>query len=201
MLDAISRMDAQTLAASLSAVATFLAFLATAFSAYAALRGPTIAAELAERMRQETEISNEKRRVKLHIFGTLMQERAAWYTPEAVKAFNLIDVAFIDNMQVREAWTELYASVDTAKGIPEHEKNKRFRTMLAAMAADLKLVDGLRLDDFERVYFPVASQEELQLRILQRQAALRQLTGNTSPSSNAASPQLTSIFPPPPTQG
>lgn len=199
MPEFFTQMDAQTQAAFLSAVSTFLAFFATAASAYAAFKGPAIAAEIAERMRRDGEHASEKRRMKLHVFATLMEQRATYYSQDAVRAFNLIDIVYIDSRAVRDAWAELFASFESSKNIPDHEKSKRFRVLLSTMAKDINLGDGLRLDDFERIYFPVAQQEEDQLRVLQRQAALKQLSGDVSPSANAAAPsEFTSRFPPPP---
>lgn len=128
-----------------------------------------------------------------------MEQRAWYYADQAVRAFNLIDIVFIDSRPVRDAWAEFFASLDESKGIPEHEKNKRFRQLLLTMAKDLNLDDGLRLDDFERIYYPTALAEENHLRVLQRQAALRQLLGEVAPSSNTAPPAFTNnLFPPRP---
>jgi hypothetical protein len=193
------KMDPQTQAAFLSAIATFLAFLATTASVYAAFKGPAIAAKIAEQMRRDGEQASEKRRMKLHVFVILMEQRATYYTQDAVRAFNLIDIVFIDSRPVRDAWAELFASFDSAKGIPDHEKNKRYRVLMSAMAADIGIGDGLRLDDFERVYFPVALQEEDQLRFLQRRASLKQLNGDISPAANTAvTSAVANLFPPPP---
>lgn len=199
MLEWWSGLDTQLKATALSAMATLFAGIATALSAYAAWRGPAAAVRIAETMRRDAELAADKRRTKLAVFGQLMEQRAAWYADRAVQAFNLIDIVFIENRAVRDAWAEFFASLDENKGIPEHEKNKRFRVLLLTMARDLNLDDGLRLDDFERVYYPTALAEENHLRILQRQEALRQLRGDLSPSANTA-PTSTggSLFPPPP---
>jgi len=150
-------------------------------------------------MRRDAEQTAEKRRTKLSVFGQLMEQRAAWYSERAVQAFNLIDIIFIESRAVRDAWAEFFASLDENKGIPEHEKNRRFRALLLTMAKDLNLDDGLRLDDFERVYYPTALAEEHNLRILQRQEALRLFRANTPPSANSAStPSVNKLFPPSP---
>ena len=97
-------LDPQVLAAWFSA-------LATLFAAYAALRGPISAAEAAELMREKSERASEQRRQKLNVFTTLMQERAAYYSLEAVKSFNLIDVVFNESRSVRDSWSEFMESV------------------------------------------------------------------------------------------
>jgi hypothetical protein len=165
MFDWFSEMDVASKSAMFSAISTFLAFLATLASAYAAWKGPERAAQIAENVRRDGDQASEKRRIKLNVFGALMEQRAMYYSQDAVRAFNLIDIVFIDNRQVRDAWAELFASFDSPKAIPNHEVMRRYRALLSAMAKDIKLGDDLRLDDIERVYFPTALQEEEQLRV------------------------------------
>jgi hypothetical protein len=196
MIEWIMKLDAQALAALFSALA------ATA-AAYTAWKGPITAARIAEAMRQENDKILQKHRIKLNVFGALMEGRSAWYSPETVNAFNLIDIAFIDNTKVRDAWAALYVSLDENKRIPEHEKQTRFRNMLKEMADDLGLSTSLRLDDFDRVYFPNALQEEQNLKFLQRKESLRVLMANSaSPSANTTAQEIpNSLFPPPPKSG
>lgn len=173
--------------------------LATAFAAYATWMGPRSAAKLAERLRREGEAAYEQRRMKLFVFTTLMQERAIFVSSDAVRALNLIDVVFKDAIAVREAWAELFLAFDTKNNIPSHVQEERFRHLLREMAVDIGLADGLRLDDFGRVYYPNALAEEEAVRRLERQAALQRLSGQASPTANSAStPQATSPFPPKP---
>jgi hypothetical protein len=178
-----------------------LAAIAAIFSALAAWKGPIAAARLAEVMRRENDGAVERRKTKMFVFTTLMQDRITFYTPEAVRAFNLIDVVFSESRPVRDRWAEFFASLDPAKQMPEHEKQKRFRDLLSAMAQDLDLGDCLRLDDFERVYYPNALQEELNVQTLQRRAILKQLDGSSSPNANSTPSQIASQeFPPAPTR-
>lgn len=183
-----------------SAWAAFFSAVATAFAAFATLRGPRSAAKLAEHMRQDSEKTNEIRRLKLFVFTTLMQERAAYYTPEAVKAFNLIDVVFIKSRAVRDAWSEFISAMDENNRVPEHSQRETFRKLLTAMAADLGLASDLRADDFNRVYYPLALSEEIYLKSLQRKASLRELQGNLSPAANTTSAVALTNFPPAPNQ-
>src|SRR5689334_12013148 len=114
----------------LSAIAALLSFLATCAAAYATWFGPQIAARLAEEMRKETQDREEKRRTRFWIFGTLMQERAHYFSQDAVKAFNLIDVAFIDAHEVRKAWEQLLEALDPNKRATALETRNRFRDLL-----------------------------------------------------------------------
>lgn len=176
-----------------------LALVTTGLAAFATWRAPLSATELAERLRQDSEIASERRRYKFHVFATLMQERAALSTMDGVRALNLIDVIFHDNHYVREAWAELFLSFDPTRSLPGHVQEERLRKLLITMAADLGLGSTLRTDDLGRVYYPNALAEEEAVRRLERQAALARLQGRTqSPTANTA-PEQPSPWPPKPT--
>jgi hypothetical protein len=177
-------------AAVASAVATF-------FVAYASWRAPRAAAELAESLRRAAESINERKRQKFFILATLMQERAAIYTENGVRALNMIDVVFNDSRAVREAWAELYLAFNNQQLMRGPGHDDKLRQLLAAMAEDVGLADQIRTADLSRVYFPEALSQERLIRDLERQQALARLQGNASPSANTA-PQVAQLFPPPP---
>lgn len=180
-------------------VTSIFAALATLFAAIATWSGPQAAARLSEKLRERTEDQLERRRIKYSIFSTLMQERAQIYSQEAVRALNLIDVAFNDSRSVREAWFELFTAFDKSKGIPAHAQDERLRHLLQAMSNELGLGDGFRSDDFNRVYYPDAIAREQRLKALQQEALIRELQGGSSPSANSAPVFLSSkSFPPRP---
>lgn len=160
----------------IAAVSAGLSAIATLFAAMAAWRAPKNAARLAEDLRQANEKSTEQRRMKFYIFTTLMQERAAVYSSDAVRALNLIDVVFAASGKVREAWAELYNAYGDRQA-SDFDKQSKLRTLLKEMADDLGLSSGLRVDDFGRVYFPNALAEEEELRMLERKNALERLKG------------------------
>lgn len=175
-----------------------LATLATAaLAAFATWRAPLSAAELAEQLRQAHQLIDERRRHKLNVFATLMQERAALHSVDGVRALNLIDVVFHDCRPVREAWTELHLSFDSSRNIPRHAQDERLRILLIAMATDLGLGDQLRNDDFGRVYYPTALSEEEFVRQLERKAAIARLQGQPA-SANTAPEAVKSLWPPAP---
>jgi hypothetical protein len=176
----------------------FLAVLSTVttgFAAYAAWKAPRSAASLAEQLREAGDKANEKRRLKLHIFATLMQERAAFYSLEAVRAFNLIDVVYYDCRKVRDCWAEFLESLAKDAAMPVHVQSERFRKLLEAMAEDLNLASQLRPDDFARTYYPTAIEEDDKVKELQRKQMLANLQGQ-SPSANSTPSQ----WPPKPTK-
>lgn len=180
-------------------VAAFLSMVATGFAAYATWKGPQRAAQLAEEMRRQSEEVNERRRMRLALFGTLMQERAFIASPEAVQALNSIDVVFNDAEEVREAWAELLNALGA--GTPEHVREERIRKLLKAMALELGIGAGLRMDDLSRVYYPTGLAEEARLKRAEITRRLAQIDGASSPTANTAPTAVSttsSPFPPRP---
>src|ERR1700676_3565206 len=82
--------------------------IATLFAAIATWSAPITAAKLAENLRRGSERDDERRRQKLSVFTTLMQERAQIHSESGVRALNVIDVVFNESREVREAWSELF---------------------------------------------------------------------------------------------
>lgn len=180
-----------------SLIAAFLSAIAATAAAIATWRGPISAARMAESLRRSAEVAADSRRFKLNVFASLMQERAEIYSADAVRALNSIDVAFSDEVEVREAWSELYQALNSKPVAPPHVLDERIRKLLREMASSLGLADKLRLDDFGRVYFPTALAEERRVRELERVAALARLSVQSSPAANTTEP-TTALFPPKP---
>lgn len=182
--------DPSVVAASLSAIAAIAAAIAT-------WRGPISAAKMAETLRRNAEAAADSRRFKLNIFAQLMQERSEIYTADAVRAFNSIDVAFSDADSVREAWSELYQSLNSQPLAPAHVIDERLRKLLREMANSLGIGDKLRIDDFGRVYLPNALLEERRVKELERSATLARLSPQISPAANTGD-ATSDMFPPKP---
>ena len=162
----------------------------------ASWRAPITAARLAEQLRRNAQQAEERRRQKVEVFTTLMQERAAIYSEEAVRALNVIDVVFNDARPVREAWAALIHALDPRQNVPVHAQQELIRQLLSSMAADLGMADQIRLDDLNRVYLPAPLAQERFIRDLERQQALARLQQG-QPAANAALPQP-GTWPPPP---
>jgi len=178
-----------------SATSACLSAIAASAAAIATWRSPISAAKLAENLRRQADIATDQKRFRLNVFAQVMQGRAEIWSEDTVRAINSIDVAFNDVPTVREAWAELYQALSSNE-IAVHVREERLRKLLKEMSLSLGLADTLRLDDFARVYFPNAVQEDRQLRDLQRRAALRQLTGEPEAQQQVALP---SKWPPAPT--
>ena len=101
-----------------SLIAAIFSAVATGFAAVASWRAPITAARLAERLRRDMQQSEERRRQKIQVFTTLMQERSAIWTEAAVRALNAIDVVFNDARPVREAWAALLHTLSPQQNAP-----------------------------------------------------------------------------------
>lgn len=185
----------QYIVANPATVAAFLSFFATIFAAWATWKGPQTAALLAETIRARSEIENEQRRMKLNIFSTLMQERATIASLDAVRMLNSIDFVFAESANVREAWAELFDVFKQMEPSNSRTREEKIRNLLKEMAKELGLSETLKFDDLGRIYYPNALAREEELKLLQQEAALRQMrTFGTDPT---VSMQLEK-FPPPP---
>jgi hypothetical protein len=178
-----------------SLAAAVFSAIATALAAVAAWQAPRGAAKLAEELRRDAEKGQERRKNKLEVFATLMQERAALYSEDGVRALNVIDVVFHDSRDVREAWTELFETFSIVP-LPKPIMDERVRKLLAAIAKDVGLGDEMRIADLSRVYTPNAIQQDRVIKDLQRQQMLASLQGQLSPAAN--SPQAATAWPPAP---
>lgn len=176
--------------------AAIFSAIATAFAAYATWNAPRAAAELAESLRRDAERHNERHKLKLQVFSTLMQERAQIHSDEGVRALNLIDVVFNDAREVREAWAELFLAF-YMKPLVQHVIDERLRKLLGAMAKDIGLGDQLRTDDLGRVYYPVVQAQEQFIKDMQRQKILTSLQAQGAAGASAAA-LPTSPWPPKP---
>jgi hypothetical protein len=169
-------------------VISSFALLISIVSARVAWKAPQAAARLAEGLRSATARADLKR----WVFMTLMQERAAPFTPEAVKAFNAIDVVFVDAPTVRDKWAMYLKSQDRREQIPSHEQRKRLTELLAAMADHIGLT-GIGATDLERSYAPDyllrrikvgEMADKMQEKELDR--AFTEASANTTPQSSAS---------------
>jgi Flp pilus assembly protein CpaB len=177
------------------AAAVFSA-IATGCAAFATWSAPRSAAQLAESLRRDAERQNERQKLKLHVFSTLMQERAQIHSDEGVRALNLSDIVFNETLEVRESWSELFLAFQMKPTI-QHVIDERLRKLLASIAKDVGLADQLRNDDLGRVYYPIVQAQEQFIRDMQRQQILRSLQGQNVASATAtAIPN--SMWPPKP---
>jgi hypothetical protein len=121
-----------------------------------------------------------------------MQQRAAPFTPEAVQAFNIIDVVFVDARNVREKWATYFNSMDERNQVPPHTSRQQLTDLLAAMAADIGLT-SIGVTDLTRSYAPAYVTRRINIetmhQAIQEQELERmfsQLSANTTPQPSAS---------------
>jgi hypothetical protein len=120
-----------------------------------------------------------------------MQQRALPFTPEAVQAFNAIDVVFVDAPTVREKWAMYLKSKDVREKVPTAMAQQRLTELLAAMAADVGLT-GISAADLERSYAPDYLRRRLKVEEMadkrheqELQRALAEASANTTPQPSS----------------
>lgn len=184
--------------------AAFLSFIATCLAAFATWQGPRSAATLAEKIRNDTERENERRRMKLQVFSTLMQERATIASIDSVRMLNSIDFVFASSPKVREAWADLFAIFHTSEAPHPQLREEKLRVLLKEMGADIGLSDTLKVDDIARIYYPNALAQEEELQMFRRQQALLQMRSGGQPQQQLPAPafdeRVLAKFPPRPTE-
>lgn len=176
----------------LAAIAALGSAVAAFVSLFVAWRSPKSAAAFAEELRSQNERTSEIRRLKLYIFTEIMKARGIQITRDSVGAFNLIDLVYKDNTDVRDAWAELYSGYNRIHNVPQAYIDQSLTKLLRAMAQDLGLSGDLRSADFERYYYPTALAEEDRARSLHQKAFLQQIE-RTQKNEDAPS-----LFPPRP---
>lgn len=150
------------------------ALIVTGITAWATWIAPRNAAALAENLRAASEKAGRTEAMKNYVFLTLMQERNAPYTSEAVKAFNVIDVVFRSNTPIRQAWAFYLDAQDPKKEIPQHAKDERLSRLLELMAIDVGF-ENINITDISRFYAPIYLMRKLKIEILQQDIHEREL--------------------------
>ena len=120
----------------------------------------------------------ERNRLKLWVFGSLMQDRANPGSIDAVRAYNLIDSLFHDARGVRDKWHEYYDSLsdhrlNSNEGWSMREGKRT--NLLRTMAEEIGFGRDFSSVDFSRIYWPEGLAQTQELEALQRKVATQQL--------------------------
>jgi Family of unknown function (DUF6680) len=179
-------------------IAAFMSFGAALAAAIATWQAPRSAARISEEMRLLQDKQNEQRRMRLHVFVTLMQERATIASLDSVRVLNVIDFVYADCPKVREAWADLFQLFGSGgdQGIHPQLQQEKLRTLLKTMADELGLSHTLGVDDLSRIYYPNIIAKQQELTMLQQELNLRQLRATIGPG--ASSDDIQKRFPPKP---
>jgi len=115
---------------------------------------------------------------KLQLFSTLMATRHDALAPDAIRALNSIDLVFVDNFPVREAWSRYYAAIiDQNLNIPigYSAREERRRDLLLAMTQAMDLSNRISTTDLLRSYIPALVGEQQYIGMLERAAKIAAL--------------------------
>ena len=108
---------------------------------------------------------SERRKDKLEIFKSLMIARNGW-SPESVRALNIIDIVYADDNNVRLRWKEYYdrLCIDS----PSDTDLKKIKTaqekLLEAMAVSLGYKETVTWETIQNPYVPKGMIEAEQMQ-------------------------------------
>ena len=126
-----------------------------------------------------------KRKDKLEIFKTLMIARNGW-SPESVRALNIIDIVFADDSTVRARWKEYYDRLCVEN--PSETELKKIKTaqdkLLEAIAISLGYTDKVPWETIQNPYVPkgMIEAEQMQREYQTGQLAWAQIAKNFNSS-------------------
>ena len=146
----------------------------TIINAIAVITIPIIAVIIGQYLQNRS----EKRKDKLFIFKTLMISRNGW-TPESVRALNIIDIVFADDKNVRARWKEYYDKLCVEN--PTETELKKIKTaqdkLLEAMAVSLGYKDKVTWETIQNPYIPkgMVDAEQMQREYQNGQLAMAKI--------------------------
>lgn len=131
----------------------------------------------------------EKRKDKLQIFKTLMTSRGYGWTVESVHVLNIIDVVFVDDKAVREAWKDLYDKYSVSN--PDQIQLKKIQDaqykLLEAISNSLGYKDKINWETIQNPYIPIwlANQMDAQRKLQQNYSDILEGMSKMMSTSNS----------------
>ena len=128
----------------------------------------------------------EKRQQQMFVFATLMATRHQYLysaiTDETVRALNMIDTVFHNEVRVRELWREYFdmlANAGLNNPVGWEQRQKKNLELLQEMAKALGYGKELSQTDITRVYSPIVLGEQARRNIEIQGELLRVLKEST----------------------
>lgn len=155
------------------------AALLTMAAAFAALmiaaKAPRLAAKFAEQYRSENAAREDLQRYRMSVFSTLMAHRSEMLARDARLAINSVDVAFADDLQVRNA-RRLFMEAAQANPTNAVQIVERYHAMIEAVARAMNAGNELTGFDVRTGYYPMAMArlDEAALAEAEEKIALRE---------------------------
>ena len=128
---------------------------------------------------QWCQIRSEKRKDKMQIFKTLMTARIYGWTVDSVHALNIIDIVFVNDKKVREAWKDLNDKYHVTN--PDESQLKKIEQaqykLLEAIADSLGYKDKITWETIQNPYIPVGFRNQMEAQKQSQQAYMNVLYG------------------------
>lgn len=160
-------------------LADWLSLLNIAFTVLAILAAPVIALWVSAKLQNRADAA----KAKLELFATTLEIRHDLLSPEFVRTLNSIDVVFVDDFAVREAWSRYYSVLsDSNLNNPAgwSIRDEKRRDLLLAMAKAMGWEGRISMADILRTYMPQFIGEQTLVTNMERQIKLATYTAELS---------------------
>ena len=129
----------------------------------------------------------EKRKDKMKIFKSLMTARIYGWTNDSVNALNIIDVVFVNDKKVRNAWKDLLDKYSVEKPDQQHiEKIKQAKyKLLEEISNSLGYKDKITWETIQNPYCPVGLSDQVLMQNLYSQNMINLSEGMLKILSNS----------------
>lgn len=136
----------------IQAGAALLTMIAAIAALVIAAKAPRLAAAFAEKYRRESAAEEERQKMRMLVFFSLMKHRVEVLAPDARAAINLVDVAFSDVEDVRDA-RRLFIQATVAQPYSATAIIERYHAIIEAVARALGY-DSIKGFDVRTGYYP-----------------------------------------------
>jgi hypothetical protein len=153
------------------AIADDLSILNSVLTVIAIIAAPIVALRLSGRFQRRADAVKAKR----DLFSTILEIRHDLLSVDFVKSLNTIDVVFVDDTDVREAWSRYYSVLNDANlNNPAgwSIRDEKRRDLVLAMAKAMGWRDRISTADILRTYTPQFAGEQALVNVMERQIKL-----------------------------
>jgi hypothetical protein len=152
----------------------WISIASIAVTVAAILAAPIVALRVSARL--QTRSARED--AKLRLFTTLIETRHDALAPDAVRALNSIDLVFVNDLSVREAWSKYYVAIvdeNLNNQVGFRIREERRRDLLLSMINAMNMSDRISTTDLLRTYTPVLMGDLAYIGMLERTATIARL--------------------------
>ena len=153
------------------ATADQLSVLNSILTVMAIIAAPIVALQLGATFQRRADAEKAKR----DLFSTILEIRHDLLSIDFVRSLNTIDVVFVDDTDVREAWSRYYSVLNDANlNNPAgwSIRDEKRRDLLLAMAKAMGWRERISTADILRTYTPQFAGEQALVNVMERQIKL-----------------------------